>query len=130
MLKNLVLALMLALPVSSAAADKLATDQKAMLQAAMRQFIDRSAVDRRFLHLDLASGTVRALSPVAAHPMMLRMGSYFVLCSDFRDDKGLPVNVDFYLAKRGTGYVVFHTEIDHREPLDRLMKAGKVAALD
>lgn len=123
------MALTLAAIQPAAAAEPLSLTEKASLQAAMQRYIDRGLVDRRYLAVDLASGEVRKLSPVAGHPMILRMGPYFVLCSDFRDDKGAFVNVDFYVASSASGYVVFRSEIGNRQPLELLMKAGKVAAL-
>ena len=62
--------------------------------------------------------------------MILRMGPYFVLCSDFRDDTGNPVNVDFYMARRGKSYVVFQMSVAQRSQLEQLMKEGKVEAAD
>jgi hypothetical protein len=120
----------LALSPAAPGADKTGAAEKAALQAAMRQHIDRHLVDGAFLDVNLSTGAVRALRPATAHPMLLRLGEYFVLCTDFRDDNGKPVNVDFYLARRGKGYVVFRTDIDSRGPLERLMLAGKVERLE
>ena len=69
--------------------------KKVALQAAMQRHIESQLIDGAYLHLDPGSGAVRALYPVKAHPMTLKMGDYFVLCSDFRDTKGRAVNVDF-----------------------------------
>ena len=71
-----------------------------------------------------------SLHPYTAHPMILRMGQYYVLCSDFRDDAGKSVNIDFYMARRGKGYVVFQMAVSHREQLEKLMKVGKVEMVD
>lgn len=120
---------LVSVPPVTAVAGTLTLSDKAMLQTAMQQYIDRSLVDRRILDVNLANGEVRKLSPVAGHPMILRMGAYFVLCSDFRDEKGSMVNVDFYVARSATGYVVFRGEIDNRHSLNQLMKAGKVVAV-
>jgi len=101
--------------------------EKASLQAAMQRHIDRSLVNGAYLHLNPKSGDVRRLHPVTAHPAILQMGNYFVLCFDFRDDGGKPVNVDFYMARKGQSYVVFHAAVENRALLGRLMKTGKVA---
>ena len=53
------------------------------------------------------------------------MGPYYVLCFDFRDDSGKDVNVDFYLARKDTSYVVFHAAVDARKVVMRLMQDGK-----
>ena len=113
-----------------AANAKLSAVEKASLQAGMQQYIDRGMVDGAFLNLDPATGVVKPLYPATAHPMILKMGQYFVLCSDFRDEKGGAVNVDFYMARRGKSFVVFHLAAAQREQLDKLMKAGKVEMLD
>jgi len=108
------------------AAWALSLGEKAGLQAAMQRHIDRQMVDGVFPYLDPASGQVRALHPVTAHPMILKMDRHYVLCFDFRDDRGNDVEVDFYLARKDASFVVFHTAIGNRELLQRLMRDGKV----
>jgi hypothetical protein len=100
--------------------------EKAGLQAAMQRHIDRQLVDGAFLHLDLKTGVVRQLHPVSAHPIILRMGKHYVLCFNFRDEKGKEVEIDFYLARQAKSYVVFHTAVSSRHLLKRLMSAGRV----
>lgn len=108
------------------AADRVPTAQKAALQVAMQQHIDRSVVNGKFLHLDTKTGQVESLHPVTAHPMIMLMGEHYVLCADFRDRNGKPVNIDFYMARRGQSYIVFHTAVAERETLERLMQSGRV----
>lgn len=103
---------------------KLSLTDKVLLQSAMQQHVERSMVGGAFLHLDAASGGVRALHQEEAHPMILRMGKYFVLCASFRDDDGEHVNVDFYLAPHEKSYVVFQSLVEDREILQHLMKKG------
>ena len=129
-IRLLLLCVALALNPAAFGAEKVGAADKAALQASMRQHIDRQLVKGNYLDLDLSTGIVRTLHPVTAHPMLLRMGNHFVLCTDFRDDDGKPVNVDFYMARRGNGFVVFRTEVGNRGPLDRLMAAGKVERLE
>lgn len=100
--------------------------QKAALQAAMQHHIQRNLVNGVYLQVDFKSGAVRGLHPASVHPTILEMGKYFVLCSDFRDNGGKTVNVDFYLAPRGKGYSVFQTVIGDRGTLMKLMKMGRV----
>lgn len=115
---------------SHAGASPLAAQDKAALQAGMQQHIDRQLVQGGYLYLVPESGEVRVLHPVTAHPMILRMGANFVLCADFVDAVGKPVNVDFYMAPRGKGFVVFHAAVGQRAQLEALMKAGKVKPAD
>lgn len=124
------LALVLLLGALPTTAWGLSLSEKTNLQAAMQQYIDGQMVDGVYLYLEGNSGEVRPLHPVTAHPMMFRLGEYFVLCSDFRDDQGEKVNIDFYLARNDASYVVFHTEIDDRKLLHRLMKDGKVTRVE
>ncbi|SDF65775.1 MULTISPECIES: hypothetical protein [Thalassobaculum] len=100
--------------------------EKAALQAAMQRHIDRTLVDGAILHLDRASGEVQRLHPVTAHPMILIYGEHFVLCFDFRDDAGNNVPIDYYMARQGGSYTVFHTAVADRALLQDLMAAGKV----
>ena len=96
----------------------------------MQAHIDRTTTAGVYPKLDLASGHVTKLHPVTGHPMILRMGDDYVLCADFRDAAGKPVNVDFYLAPREKGVTVFQVEVANRAPLEALMKAGSVRALN
>ena len=127
---SLVLVLATAFMFPVHAEQKITVGEKAQLQASMQLFIDRRLVKGAYLSLNRSSGEVRELHPIAAHPMILKMGKYFVLCSDFQDGKGQSVNIDFYLALRGKRYVVFDALVDERKGLQRLMKAGKVSRVN
>jgi len=109
--------------VSTSAGAKTTVD-KARLQAAMQQHIQRHVVEGAILHFDIETGETKPLYPTAAHPMVVAMGPHFVLCTDLRDKSGKVMPLDLYLAREGRSYVVFHTEIDNRAPLDRLVKNG------
>jgi len=111
-------------------AETVSTADRSGLQAAMFQYIDRQAVEGMFLHMDMRDGSVQGLAPAKAHPMILQMGKNFVLCTDFFNKEGKSVNVDFYVARRGASFVIFHTEVDNRAPLDKLIKDGKVVMVD
>jgi hypothetical protein len=112
------------------AGQKMDIGEKVRLQASMQTHIEARLIGGAYLHVQQKTGEVRQLYPVAAHPMILQMGAYFVLCSDFRDTDGKPANVDFYMARRGNGFVVFDTLIDDRTGLRRLMKSGKVSRVN
>ena len=120
----LCLALIALLGTLPSAARGLSLTEKANLQATMQRYIDQQTVDGVFLYLEARSGKVRALHPVTAHTWILSVGQYYVLCFDFRDDKGQDVNVDFYLARKNASYVVFHTAVDDRKLLMRTLQAG------
>jgi hypothetical protein len=103
--------------------------ERTMLQASMQRHIERNLVNGAYLHLKKETGVVQKLQPVTAHPMILKMGKYFILCSDFQDRNGRAVNIDFYMARRGNSFVVFEALVDDRKSLKRLMKAGKVSRI-
>lgn len=131
-LRTILLCLTL-MPLSISAAfggQKMSIGEKAQLQAGMQTHIESRLIGGAYLHVEKKTGDVRQLYPAAAHPMILKMGPYFVLCSDFRDAGGKPANVDFYMARRGKGFVVFDTLIDDRTGLQRLMKAGRVSRVN
>ena len=94
----------------------------------MQLAIDRVTVDGTYLAFDSNTGDVRTLYPAKNHPMIMRMGEHFILCSDFRDDKGENVNIDYYLRKKGDSFVIFHKAVDQRQVIKRLMKEGLVTA--
>lgn len=100
------------------------TLDKARLQAAMQQHIERNLVEGAILHLNTETGVVRQLYPTQAHPMVIVMGDYFVLCTDLRDKAGTAMPLDLYMAPRGRSFTVFHSEIGNRTPLMKLMKKG------
>ncbi|MGI9420535.1 MAG: hypothetical protein ACR2RA_22155 [Geminicoccaceae bacterium] len=100
------------------------TAAKARLQAAMQQHIQQQVVDGAILHFDTGTGRVTPLYPTQAHPMVIAMGDHFVLCTDLRDKSGKSMPLDLYMTRKGRSYVVFHSEIDNRKPLQRLLKKG------
>lgn len=102
---------------------------RAAIQAAMQRHIDRESIGGGLLYLDREAGEVRTLHPVTAHPMILAMKPYFVLCFDFRDDQGNEVPVDYYMARNGSGFTVFHTAVADRGLLGKLMESGRVQRL-
>ena len=104
--------------------------EKAAMQAAMQRHVDELTVGGGYLHLDSKTGDVVKLYPVTAHPTIMQMGENYVLCFDFKDSAGKDVAVDFYMAPKDRGYVVFHAAISNRHILQDLMKAGKVTRAD
>lgn len=125
----------IALSVSSvfpvnAYATSLGEAEISALHASMVQHIDRQVIEGLYWQVDLKSGIVSKFSPAKSHPMVLTMGDNFVLCTDFKDTSGKPTNVDFYVARRGKGFAVFHTEIGNRGPLMKLMQEGKAASIN
>lgn len=103
---------------------KLSTETRVHLQSALRMHIDKTAVAGNYPNLDFKSGKVRMLHPASSHPMILRMGDFYVLCVDFRDDAGASVNVDFYMAKKDKGFSTFQVEVANRSALEALVKTG------
>jgi uncharacterized membrane protein len=120
------IAFVVALFATESAAMALSLSEKVGLQAAMQRHIDSRTVNGRYLRLDPGTGEANGLYPVNAHPTILQMGENFVLCFDFRDEAGKDVPVDFYMARKGSTYTVFHTAISNRKLLHRLMDSGKV----
>lgn len=100
-------------------------ETKVRLQSDLQKHIYRSLVDGAFHTLDSKTGEVRQLYPLVSHPLILKMGKYYVMCADFRDSHGIDVDVDFYLIKKPKGFQVFRAEIDNHELLDNMMKNGK-----
>lgn len=100
------------------AAGSIGIEQKAALQVVMQRHIQTSLVDGAYLHLDSKTGKIRKLYPASAHPIVLQVGKFFVLCSDFRDKSGKSANIDFYIARQQNGYAVFQTVVDDRARLN------------
>lgn len=124
------LAFLLALAAAAGSANAVSLSEKAALQAAMQVYVDQQTVGGVFLYLDKEKGEARALHPVTAHPMIFTMGPHYVLCFDFRDAAGAHVNIDFYMARKGSSYVVFHAAVADHASLDKLIAAGKVRKPD
>ena len=130
-MKKLIFVLALALacsPQIANAKSELTLADKVLLQATMQQSIDRVVIDGVFLSLDRKDHSIRKLYPAKNHPMIMRMGDHYILCANFRDDKGEDINVDFYMAPKGKSFVVYHTAIDDRATVQSLMKKGVVVS--
>lgn len=121
---RMMIAILGLLVAASTSASAQGTADRARLQAAMQQHIERHTVNGAMLHFDPESGEVKPLYPTQAHPMVIAMGEHFVLCTDLRDKSGKAMPLDLYMARKGRSYVVFHSEIDNRSPLQRLLKKG------
>jgi hypothetical protein len=98
----------------------------AALQATMQQYVDRKSVDGAYLYFDTNAAQVRELYPVTGHPMVMKMDQHFVLCYDFLDAKGEKVEVDYYIARKTDGFVIFHEAIGARNVLVTMMNSGRV----
>ena len=97
---------------------------KAELQATMQDYIEANSDGGDFLYVDSKTGALNRLSPLAAHPTILATESYYILCADFRAATGERVNVDFFIAKTGKGFLVFEHTVERREQVKRWMKSG------
>ncbi len=95
----------------------------------MQRGLDASLIHGAVQHVDLATGEITSFYPVENHPMVLKLGDLYVLCSDLMSKDGARVTVDCSFAPVGETCAVIQTEIDNRPPLDALMKAGKVTRL-
>ena len=100
-------------------------ETKVRLQSDLQKHIYRSLVDGAFHTLDSQTGEVKALYPLVSHPMILTMGKYYVMCADFRDADGTPVDIDFYMIKKPKGFQVFRAEVNNHELLESMMRSGK-----
>ena len=120
------LTLLLLLGMSPMAAWGQSLAEKAKLQATMQTHVDKLTVDGVFPYFDGTTGEVRALHAVTAHPTILTGDDYYVLCFDFRNDEGEPVNVDFFMAAKDGEYVVFHTIVDNDRVLTQMVEAGSI----
>ncbi len=120
-----VIAFTMALSGNFAAAE-VTTNEKIMLQATMQQAIAETLIDGKYLYLDAKAAKVEAIYPAKTHPMIMRMGDHFILCTDFRNAEGKPVNVDFYISRRDDAFVVFDTVVANRAPIAQMMKSGQV----
>ena len=114
------------LPALFAPAHALSLTEKTALQVAMQQHVDRQTVEGSYLFFDRETQSVSSLAPVAAHPMILTMGEHYILCFDFLDAAGEKVELDYYLARKGESFVVFHEAIAQRDVVRAMMQAGKV----
>lgn len=105
------------------------TELKTTLQSSLQRSIERLTIEGGFQRINLETGETEVFYPVDTHPMILRLGSTFVMCSDLKRPDGSSVQVDYYLTKKGRGFALVQTEIDNRAPLRALIKAGKAKQL-
>jgi hypothetical protein len=102
----------------------------ATLQATMQQFVDRKTVDGAYLLFDIKATEVRELYPVTGHPMIMRLGEHFVLCFDFVDGAGKKVEIDYYVARKDDGFVVFHEAVESRAVLEAMARQGRATPIN
>lgn len=121
--------IVLSFALVSFGASAASTSEKAVLQAAMQRHVESQLIDGAVLNVDLETGAIQKLYPTKAHPMILTMGENFVLCVTLSDTDGNKLLADYYIAPQGDGFVVLRTEINNRDALKKLMKAGIVATL-
>lgn len=104
-------------------------ETRTRMQADLQKHIYRSLADGVFHSLDSKSGKVLKLHPLNNHPVILTMGEYYVMCADFRDANGKPVDVDFYMLEDRGRFKVFRTEANNHKLLSKLVKAGKATLM-
>ena len=126
-LMNIALAICLTLPTASWAADT--TELKTTLQSSLQRSLERLMIDGALQRMDLESGEMENFYPVENHPMVIRLGDHFVMCSDLKRPDGSSVQVDYYLSAKGKRYALVQTEIGNRKALRALIKAGKAKVL-
>lgn len=122
LMTGLALTLSLSAQMASASADT--SELKATLQASMQRDLERRMVDGGLPHVDFETGDVTLYYPTERHPRILTMGDHYVMCAELLTKDGVRKTVDFYLAKNGRRYTIFHTVIGDRGPLKKLIKAG------
>lgn len=115
-----VAALMFANPVS---ADSITPAVKSDLQGAMMDYIDYNSVDGKFVYLDAMKNKVTNFYPANLHPRILKIGQYFVLCSDFKTEAGKNVDVDFLAVKIDNEMRVLQALVGRRDVIRSMMKA-------
>ncbi len=93
------------------------------LQAAMQSYIEANLVNGALLHIDDTTGIAHSYYPAKAHPKIMQVGRYYYLCASFRDTGGQDVMLNFYVAKDGNRYVVFHTLIGEDDALEARIEA-------
>ncbi len=103
---------------------------RAGLQASMQRSVDRNSVAGALVHVDLSSGETTAYYPTDTHPMIMELGSLYVLCAEVMDPDGVTEEVDYYMMRDGERFSVVRTEIGNREPLAALAEAGQAVRLD
>jgi hypothetical protein len=99
------------------------TDVKVKLQAAMHNHIDQVSVDGAYSYLD-KSTELKTLYPANTHPMVLRFGEDYFVCSDMVDENGDSHPADFLVRRIGDDYRVVQMLVDQRDVVEAAMKKG------
>ena len=108
---------------SPAQAEKISAGLKSELQGAMMDYIDYNSVEGKFLYLNAAQDRVIHYFPANLHPRILKIGDYFVLCSDFKTAEGANVDVDFLAIEAEGELRVIQALVGQRDVIRRMMKA-------
>ena len=115
----------LALFLSSAAAQDIPADVKVNLQVAMIQYIDRITVDGKLTYIDTKKREVRTVFPANVHPMILRFGRDYLVCSEFVDESGKNITADFLVKTIGNEPRVVQMVVDDRGAIEAAMSKLK-----
>ena len=105
------------------------TNLIAELQITMQRHVDQSLTDGAIQRRDFETGDVVRYFPVDTHSMVMTLGEDYVLCLDLTTEDGSSAPVDFYITQTDSGFRVYQTEINNREVLENLMRAGRVERL-
>jgi len=112
-------------PFTPVSADE-QTSTLSELQAIMQRHIDSQLIDGAIQNLNLRSGKVSLYYPIETHSMVMAIGDDYILCTDLATAEGTKVPVDIYVTETEGGFRVYQTEINNREPLEKLIKADLV----
>lgn len=111
---------------SVSAAVKIPHAEQIQLQVTMKKAINARTVDGKFNYFDAETDSVVSLYPAKSHSMILKMGESYILCSDFRNESGKKVSIDFYVVRKDDSFAVIDTVIGNRDSIRRMMKKGAV----
>ncbi|HEX2136633.1 MAG TPA: hypothetical protein VHG30_12150 [Microvirga sp.] len=115
----------LALSVSSAFSQEIPAELKVKLQSAMIQYLDRITVDGKLNYIDTKKREVRTVFPANVHPMILKFGRDYLVCSEFVDESGKNITADFLVRTIGDEQRVVQMVVDDRGAIEAAMSKLK-----
>lgn len=88
------------------------------IMASMNNYIEASSVDGTFYMYDAVKGKLLRLKFEKLHKGVMKMGDFYVSCSDFTDGQGSKVDLDFLVVPGKDGQVttqaVIHAVEGHK----------------
>jgi hypothetical protein len=108
-------------PVSSVAG----VPMRERLHSTVVAHVDANSVDGKYMYFDIKVGKVVGLLLANVRARILPLGQFFVVSTDFTDEMGNNVEIDFLTALTTKGFRVFQTQVSETKAFSGIARADR-----